>query len=103
MDAPADLPADLPANSPPAVAPRSPQPVQSYVQTGAFTSRERALSERDRLRAAGVGEVDIVPGMVRGETFYRVQIGPLDAERPTPTLLARLAALGLRGYAVVQQ
>ncbi|OIQ88474.1 RlpA-like protein precursor [mine drainage metagenome] len=85
------------------VAPRSAQRAQSYLQTGAFTSRERALAERDRLRAAGVGEVDIVPGMVRGETFYRVQIGPLAAERPDPTLVARLAALGLRGYAVVQQ
>ncbi len=87
----------------PAVAPHSAQSAQSYLQTGAFTSRERALTERDRLRAAGVGEVDIVPGMVRGETFYRVQIGPLAAERPDPTLLARLASLGLRGYAVVQQ
>ena len=79
------------------------QRAQSYLQTGAFTSRERALAERDRLRAAGVGTVDIAPGMVRGETFYRVQIGPLASDHPDSTLLARLASLGLRGYAVVQQ
>ena len=86
-----------------AVAPRSVQRVQSYLQTGAFTSRERALAERDRLRGAGVAAVDIVPGMVRGETFYRVQIGPLAADHPDPGLIARLASIGLRDYALVQQ
>ena len=85
------------------IAPMSNQRAQDYLQTGAFTAQGNALAERDRLRAAGIARVVIVPGMVRGETFWRVQIGPLPAPQPDHALRARLAALGLRGYAVVQQ
>ena len=92
-----------PARAAEAVAPLSTGRVQAYVQTGAFTAHERALAERDRLRAAGFAQVDVVPGMVRGVTFWRVQIGPLPSDRPDATLRSRLTALGLRDYTVVQQ
>lgn len=92
--------ADLPAG---AIAPSLPGPAQTFVQTGAFTDPARAEAERARLRAAGVGPVLIVPGVVRGQTFYRVQIGPIPGAQPDAGLLQQLRGLGITAYNLVQQ
>ena len=96
----------LPANPPQegyssvATAPTSPQ---NYVQTGAFTLQANADAEKARLQAAGVGGVMVVPGYIRGQTFYRVQIGPISGPAPDAALTQTLRGLGLTGFSVVQQ
>ncbi len=63
------------------------------VQVGSFTLEENARALERRL--ADVPEVEIVPRVVGGETYYRVRVGNF-SERPDAMVLAkRLAARGL--------
>ena len=85
---------------------RAPMPSgapQPYVQTGAFTIEANARQEARRLERAGLGPVEVVPGYVRGRTWYKVQIGPLPRNAQDQALRDNLARLGLRDYTVVQQ
>ena len=88
---------------PAALAPMPGGAAQTYVQTGAFTIEGNARLEASRLQRAGVGPVEVVPGFVRGRTWYKVQIGPLPGSGNEPGLRSRLAALGLRDYTFVHQ
>ncbi|WP_245800440.1 septal ring lytic transglycosylase RlpA family protein [Thiomonas intermedia] len=101
------LGASSPAGATPASAPppagAAPPAQQNYVQTGAFTLQANAEAEQARLQAAGIADVIVVPGYIRGQTFYRVQVGPLPAAMPDATLVQQLRGLGLNGYSVVQQ
>jgi rare lipoprotein A len=85
---------NLPANS---------TSLQNYVQTGAFTLQANAEAEKARLQAAGIDDVLVVPGYIRGQTFYRVQIGPITGSALDATLVQKLQGLGLSSYSVVQQ
>ena len=58
---------------------------------------------RARLQAAGIADVLVVPGFIRGQTFYRVQIGPISGTTPSAVLQRQLQELGLTAYTVVQQ
>jgi rare lipoprotein A len=75
---------------------------QTFVQTGAFTLEANAQAERARLQAAGIADVLVVPGYIRGQMFYRVQIGPLVGGLDS-ALVQKLRVLGLTQYSVVQQ
>ncbi|MDE2253601.1 MAG: SPOR domain-containing protein [Betaproteobacteria bacterium] len=77
-------------------------PLQSYLQTGAFTVEHNAMDERTRLQTAGIGPVQIVPGLIHGQSYYRVQIGPLPAATPPSALEQKLQALGITSYSIVQ-
>ena len=77
-------------------------PPQSYVQTGAFTVEQNAKDEYSRLQTAGIGPVQIVPGLIHGQSYYRVQIGPLPAATPLAALQRKLQALGFTSYSIVQ-
>lgn len=79
-----------------------PNAPQTFVQTGAFTLEANAQTEKARMQAGGVDDVLIVPGYIRGQMFYRVQVGPLSG-MPDATLLQKLQALGLAQYSVIQQ
>ena len=81
----------VPANAP-----------QTFVQTGAFTFEANAQIEKARMQAAGIDDVLIVPGYIRGQMFYRVQVGPLSGS-PDAGLLQKLQGLGLAQYSVIQQ
>lgn len=102
------LPDDVLAAAQPAGAGASPQgsvlpnAPQTFVQTGAFTLEANAQTEKARMQAGGVDDVLIVPGYIRGQMFYRVQVGPLSGV-PDATLLQKLQALGLAQYSVIQQ
>ena len=102
------LPGDAMAAAQPAGAGASPQgsvlpnAPQTFVQTGAFTLEANAQTEKARMQAGGVDDVLIVPGYIRGQMFYRVQVGPLSG-MPDATLLQKLQALGLAQYSVIQQ
>jgi rare lipoprotein A len=103
----APAPVDASPLPPPAAAASVPPSAdggvtQTYVQTGAFTLLANAEAERERMRAAGIGNVGIVPGYIRGQLFYRVQIGPLPSA-PDSALTQKLQGLGLTHYSVVQQ
>ena len=74
-----------------------------YLQTGAFSSLVRARAEQRRLNRAGIAGVELVPGLVNGRTWYRVEVGPLAAAEPDPRLRQQLQQLGLRRYSLVQQ
>ena len=102
--APASAAAPPPASA--AAQAEAPLPLeapQTFVQTGAFTIEGNARLEAARLRRAGIGPVEVVPGFVRGQTWYKVQIGPLPGEGNDPTLRQQLAGLGLRNYTFVEQ
>ncbi|WP_449369674.1 septal ring lytic transglycosylase RlpA family protein [Thiomonas sp.] len=86
-----------------AMAPAPSASPLNYVQTGAFILQANAESEKARLQAAGIADVLVVPGYIRGQTFYRVQIGPLAGVAPDATLVQQLLGLGLRNFSVVQQ
>ncbi|MDD4886802.1 MAG: septal ring lytic transglycosylase RlpA family protein [Thiomonas sp.] len=88
----------LPVQQTPAVS----SGAQTYVQTGAFMLEVNAQTEKARMQAAGIEDVLIVPGYIRGQMFYRVQIGPLTGA-PDSTLLQKMQDLGLAQYSVVQQ
>jgi rare lipoprotein A len=102
------LPGDALATAPTEGAGASPQgsapssAPQTFVQTGAFTLEANAQTEKARMQAGGVDDVLIVPGYIRGQMFYRVQVGPLNG-MPDATLLQKLQALGLAQYSVIQQ
>ncbi len=91
--------------APPAAMASMPLPAQpqNFVQTGAFTAQANAEAERARLQAAGIADVLVVPGFIRGQTFYRVQIGPISGTSPSAVLQRQLQGLGLTAYTVVQQ
>ena len=93
---------DPPQEGPSSAGVASPTP-QNYVQTGAFTLQANADAEKARLQAAGVGGVMVVPGYIRGQTFYRVQIGPISGPAPDAALTQALRGLGLTAFSVVQQ
>ena len=107
-DPQAAMPAAAPSDQPPMPQPALNLPansasLQNYVQTGAFTLQANAEAEKARLQAAGIADVLVVPGYIRGQTFYRVQIGPITGSALDATLLQKLQGLGLSSYSVVQQ
>ncbi|WP_291512050.1 SPOR domain-containing protein [Acidithiobacillus sp.] len=91
------------ASSAAAPNPGAGRPAEFYLQTGAFQQINLAIRERHRLQAMGVGPLLIVPGLVRGTTFYRVQIGPWTDRSVAETLRARLLQAGTAEVLVVQQ
>lgn len=103
LASPQPLAASPPVSGTQMQAPAANAMAQTYVQTGAFTLEANAQAERARMQAAGIQDVLIVPGYIRGQTFYRVQVGPLLAESPDMALVQKLHGLGLTRYSVVQQ
>ena len=69
------------------------------VQVGAFASRARAESLRDAL--ARDGDVPMVTeAEVRGDTFFRVRLGPYPDRQTARTAAERLAGRGHRAVVV---
>lgn len=66
------------------------------VQVGSYGDRDNARAARDRLRAAGIDDVDLQAVEVDGRTLWRVRIGPLAAESAL-ALVERVRALGFPG------
>jgi rare lipoprotein A len=80
---PAPTPTSAPANS------------GFYAQVGAFANRDNALRLQGRLLAAGMGNVVLLEAAAVG-SVTRVRIGPLASVPDYDTVVARLAALGIR-------
>ena len=80
-----------------APAAAAPDPVEIYAQAGAFAVEHNAAGLRDRIRAAGVGNV-LLRAVASGErTLYQVRIGPIASVPAFDALLARLRAIGIDG------
>ncbi|WP_414039645.1 septal ring lytic transglycosylase RlpA family protein [Acidithiobacillus sp. M4-SHS-6] len=81
----------------------SPGPTQTYLQTGAFKSLNHATAERNRLNAAGFQDVLIVPGLVKGLTYYKVQVGPLPDSIAAVQAIAAMKRMGFHDFYPVEQ
>jgi len=84
-------------------APESSGPSQTYLQTGAFRLINHATQERNRLIAAGFHDVLIVPGLVQGQTYYKVQVGPLPDGIAAVRAVAEMKKLGFHDFYPVEQ
>ncbi|WP_430470282.1 septal ring lytic transglycosylase RlpA family protein [Thalassospira lucentensis] len=70
-----------------------------YVQAGAFSIYDNALNLRNRLYDMGPSKIE--PIEVKGTTFYRVRLGPLNTVPEADILLERVIATGQNGAKVV--
>ncbi len=78
-------------------------PSQSFLQTGAFRQINNATRERGRLLKAGIHGVLIVPGLVQGQPYYKVQIGPLPDGITAVKVIAELKQMGFHDFYSVEQ
>jgi rare lipoprotein A len=78
-------------------------PTQTYLQTGAFKALNHATAERNRLISAGFRDVLIVPGLVKGQQFYKVQVGPLPDGVAAVQAVAAMKKMGFHDFYPVEQ
>lgn len=74
-------------------------PSSIYVQAGAFSIYDNALNLRNRLYELAPSKIE--PIEVKGTTFYRVRLGPLETVPEADILLERVIATGQNGAKVV--
>ena len=74
-------------------------PSSIYVQAGAFSVYDNALNLRNRLYDMAPSKIE--PVDVKGTTFYRVRLGPLNTVPEADILLERVIATGQNGAKVV--
>lgn len=67
-------------------------PTNIFVQVGSFTNANNAQYVRQKL--AGMGNVNIYPTRINGQTFNRVRIGPLRSVEQADGVLGRAVAAG---------
>jgi rare lipoprotein A len=99
---PDDAPPPVAAAAPPAGEPRGANPVpvpgaspSIYLQVGAFSDATNAERLAQRLRAANLGQVQVLQLQSNGQSIRRVRVGPLpDAER-ADEVARRIEAMGL--------
>ncbi|MFK2904298.1 septal ring lytic transglycosylase RlpA family protein [Dyella ginsengisoli] len=99
---PDDAPPPVAATAPPAGEPRGANPVpvagaspSIYLQVGAFSDATNAERLAQRLRAANLGQVQVLQLQSNGQSIRRVRVGPLpDAER-ADEVARRIEAMGL--------
>ena len=70
-----------------------------YVQAGAFSIYDNALNLRNRLFDMAPSKIE--PIDVKGTTFYRVRLGPLNTVPEADVLLEQVIATGQNGAKVV--
>jgi len=66
-----------------------------YIQAGAFTSRDNALRLKSKLTTDLNRPVRISEAFTRGDTFYRVQVGPLKKVEIADQVSLQLENLGI--------
>lgn len=85
--------------TPAAIMPATAAPVLPgsglYMQTGAFADSGNAHRQVERLRAAGIANVFLLPLAGGDRLLYRVRIGPIDSVADFDSLATRLARLGI--------
>ena len=67
--------------------------VEMYVQTGAFSSQENALAQKEKVQKHFANVA--LYGLDRaGQTLYRVRVGPVDTVEAADDILAKLVSQG---------
>ncbi|HEX3894944.1 MAG TPA: septal ring lytic transglycosylase RlpA family protein [Rudaea sp.] len=66
-----------------------------YLQVGAFSDASNAERAASRVRAANIGDVQVVEAKVDGKTLRRVRLGPLRDADEADRLVPKLKGLGL--------
>ncbi|MGQ0527500.1 MAG: septal ring lytic transglycosylase RlpA family protein [Alphaproteobacteria bacterium] len=74
-------------------------PTSIYVQVGAFSASENA--DRMAVDMTRYGQAHVVEASVRGESFYRVRVGPVASVTDADALMSRLVADGVKQAIVV--
>lgn len=65
-----------------------------FLQVGSFGDQANAQKMMDRLHAAGIAPLELVPVQVAGQQMWRVHVGPMRADEAS-AMAARMALLGL--------
>ncbi len=83
-----------------APAPGAPVPVLGskpsiYLQVGAFSDASNAERLAQRLRAANLGDVQVIEAQSGGRSIRRVRIGPLPDAEQADVIAHRIEAMGL--------
>lgn len=92
----------LPAKEEPQpAAPFEPAKGDIYIQVGAFGNEDNASVLKNRLASSLQQPVRIAQSMQNGQTLFRVQVGPLHDVEMTDSLAARITALGMGTYIVI--
>jgi rare lipoprotein A len=81
-------------NSAVAVPQKTPKP-ELYLQVGAFSERANAERAAAKVRAAHLGDVQVIEAQVNSKTVQRVRLGPLKDADEADRLTPRLRDLGL--------
>ena len=66
-----------------------------YLQVGAFADMANADRLARRLRAADLGTVQVIDGVVHGQRLRRVRVGPLDSVDRADEVSRRIERMGL--------
>ena len=92
-------PAPVATSSTPQVAQKTARATSMYVQAGAFSIRENANRLRDDL--AHLGPTIVSKVTIKGQTFHRVRLGPLDTVAGADSTLARVLESGYSGARII--
>lgn len=66
-----------------------------YLQVGAFSDASNAERLAERLRAAKLGDVQVIQAQSGGRTIRRVRVGPLPDAEQADVIARRIEAMGL--------
>lgn len=75
---------------------------RGYVQVGSFAVKDNARRVADRLRDAGIDDVDLDHAEVDGLDVWRVKVGPVRSEKFS-SLLDKIRSLGFSGARVFSE
>ena len=94
-----EAPAPVATSIAPQVAQKTTGATTLYVQAGAFSIRENADRLRDDLARLGPAVISEVT--IKGQTFHRVRLGPLNTVENADITLARVLESGYTGARIV--
>jgi len=67
-------------------------PTSLYIQVGSFSNVNNAILLKQKL--AGIGNVNVCPPVINGQTYNRVRVGPVSSTSEADTLLSRVITAG---------
>jgi len=81
--------------------PAGPVSARFFIQVGAYGQADNARRTAEKLRAAGLANVMLLPPSP-GQPLQRVRLGPISSVQEFDQLIARLSALGFPGARLAQ-
>lgn len=99
-----DAPLYAPGNDADSIAPQTKYQISKdgvFIQAGSFSKEQNAQDLSQRLKR--VGQASVKPIEIAGQTWYRVQVGPLADMRMARTALHNLHGMGLHDAHVLNK